>query len=844
MTWTERLARSVAAFAASRAGGAMLIGGSLAMLSMATVGGMVTNYGWREAQEEEIDGAMRAGIAASTRQMRGGVTMAEAEIRERVAGFMRGLLGNVTISDDDIVVDHDSATNRTTIKLAGNATYEFDTLWWERSGGRVAPLSGKQVTVEYETTVFEFAIALDISRSMGFKPTGWTVTRLDALKVALRNVGQHVNAVSKMDPGALAVSIVPFSNVVKVADTSGTSRTNAKESYVRMLTGADYSTQTSRDTEGHWVDTFHDYGTGHDMGPLASRSLPDFLGATDWNLHQPGTEDVSSQAPTVGTWRFEGQDFWNGCVMARWGAYWNPAARPSVWDPSDTSNWPAKKSVAGWEPGSTSIAGLPLHISDAPPDASDPNTRFTAYSWPDARINGFADGFLSDVLQVTLNPSYDPRTTIAWSRGSGQHWLPTSENHWHLRARDRGGSLYCPEAPIAPLSDDLQKLQTVDNYVSVRKHSSTDWGQTFLHLGVVWGLRTLSPLWRDVWNTKSVSGDALPRTPCLEGGTSQGCSRSVVKTILLISDGESAFGLTPRGRRSGRFDPASAVTSNPNAIRNSPCHNYFCRTPFYCASRDLYSHFSDYRAAMTAEDPAAFAGNFDVNADGVFTPSGLSPVLDGFLALHPTLSKLDPAIPSNQLIMAMYRLRWEAALKNMTPWQLFRGYDKNSSTRTVDATDVLTDPANGFGFQGRPAQNGHFCRPSSSFSAYGRTNDLVRVGEGPPVSGVAPFSVPTWKASSPWWTPARYNVRRLNDWFSQACDFAGQRGVGMEAIYIGSDTSPYDRSVIARLEDCVDRSHGGNALRDEVYVTPTSQQLKDAIEDIVDIRRSLRFVDS
>ncbi|MDE0056342.1 MAG: hypothetical protein OXP28_11360 [Gammaproteobacteria bacterium] len=837
----ERLQRWVLTYIRSRRGGAMLVGGSLAMLTMALAGGMVTNYGWREAQEEEIDGAMRAGIAASARHMRGGGAMAKDEIRERVAGFMRGLLGNVTISEDDIVVDHDSATNRTTIKLAGNATFEFDTLWPGRSGGRVAPLSGKQVIVEYETSSFEFAIALDVSLSMDVKPTGWTVTRLDALKDALRNIRQHVNVISKMDPGALSVSLVPFSNVVNVADTSGTSRTDAKEGYVRMLTGAEYSTQTSRDTEGHWVDTFHDYGTSHDMGPLASRSLPDFLGATDWNLHQPGTEDVSSQAPTVGRWSFEGQDFWNGCVMARWGAYWDPAARPSAWDPSDTSNWPSTEPVDGWEPGSASIAGLPLHISDAPPDARKPNTRFTAYSWPDARINGFADGFLSDVLQVTLNPSYDPRTTVAWSRGSGQHWLPTSENHWHLRARDRGGSLFCPQAPIVPLSDDLTKLQAADNYSVVHRHSNTNWGQTFLHLGVVWGLRTLSPLWRDVWNTKSVSGDALPRTPCLEGGTTQGCSQSVVKTILLISDGESYFGFTPRGRRSGRFNPASAVTSNPNAIRSSPCQDYFCRWPPFC-SPHLYSHFSGYRAAMTAEEPAAFAGNFDVDADGVFTPSGLSLVLDGFLDLHPTLSKLDPAIPRNQLMMAAYRSLWEDALKNMTPWQLFRGHDKNSPTHTVDATDVLTDPANGFGFQGRPAQNGHFCRPSSSFSAYGRTNDLVRVGDGPPVSGVAPFSVPTWKASSPWWTPVHYNQRRLGDWLRQACDFAGQRGVGIKAIYIGTDTSSADRSAIAVLEDCVDRSHDGNALRDEVYVTPTSQQLKDAIEDIVDIRRSLRFV--
>ena len=213
---------------------------------------------------------------------------------------------------------------------------------------------------------------------------GWT-----RLKDAIGTISQTVDAVSRTNPGIATVSLVPFSNVVNVADTSGTLQTDAKERYVRMLTGADYDAQTSRDTDGHWVDTFHSYGTGDDMGPLASRSLPDFLSATDWNLHQPGTEDVTDQVPTLGTWNFEGKDFWNGCVMARWGAYWDPDARSVIWFPTDAGNWPATKTVAGWEPGSTSIHDLPLHLSDALPDQSDPNTRFTAYSWPDARIHGF-----------------------------------------------------------------------------------------------------------------------------------------------------------------------------------------------------------------------------------------------------------------------------------------------------------------------------------------------------------------------------------------------------------------------------------------------------------------------
>ena len=821
--WAARLARPVILFVRTRKGGAMFIGGSLAMLAMASVGGMMSNYGWREAQEEEIEAALRAGVAASAHFMRGDLIAAEDLIKERVADFMRGLLGDVTISKDDIVVDHDFATNRTTIRIEGGATYAFKNLWQAGRTAGAESIAGEQVTVAFDASQFEFALALDISRSMAFIPTGWSVTRIDALKDAIRTIAQTVDAVSKTNPGIVTLSLVPYSNVVNVADTSGTSQTDAKERYVRMLTGAEYSTQTSRDTEGHWVDTFHSYGTGDDMGPLASRSLPDFLSATEWDLHQAGTEDISDQAPTVGTWSFEGQDFWNGCVMARWGAYWDPDGRPVIWDPADASNWPATKTVAGWEPGSNSLVDLPLHLSDAPPDANAPSTRFTAYSWPDARIGGFADGSLNDVLHKTLDPTYDP-TAFGYS-------LPTSDNHWHLRSQDRGGSLLCPEAPIVPLTDDLTKLQAADRYNFVTWPSSTNWGQTFLHLGVVWGLRTLSPQWRDVWETKSASGDDLPRTPCLKGGTTQGCSQLLEKAIVIVTDGANYLGDPRRGRSSGNFDPATAITRNPNSKIPE------CRTLFRSGH-----YYADYRAAMSVEDPATFASNFDVGANGVFTPGGLSAVLDGFQEFHPTVSALNPGRPGDRAAIDMYRAVWETALDEMTPWQLFRGYDGNSPTESTDATDVLVDATNAFHLDGRPVQNGHYCRPMTPFSAYGRADELVRVGDGPPVSDVAPFSVPTWLRSSPTTDLQNPITNRLDDWFREACDIAGQRGVRIHAIYIGGDTRPWEQSVIALLEDCVDRGYGGNPVVDEVRATPTAQELKDTIEGIIDIRRTLRFV--
>ena len=190
---------------------------------------------------------------------------------------MRGLLDELTLDKDDIVVDHDSSTNRTTIKIAGDARYAFKNLW---AGGRAVdsePLRD-QVVVEFDQSLYEFALALDVSPSMGQTPVGWSKTRLKALQDAVSAIAQTVDDLSTTNPGLVAVSLVPYSNVVNVSDTSGTEKTDAKERYVRMLTGARYDTQTARDTTGHWVDTFHSYGTGDDMGALAlarSSRLPE-----------------------------------------------------------------------------------------------------------------------------------------------------------------------------------------------------------------------------------------------------------------------------------------------------------------------------------------------------------------------------------------------------------------------------------------------------------------------------------------------------------------------------------------------------------------------------------------
>ena len=240
-----------------------------------------------------------------------------------------------------------------------------------------------------------------------------------------------------------------------------------------------------------------------------------------------------------------------------------------------------------------------------------------------------------------------------------------------------------------PLTDDLQTLQAANNYQVVQDHSKTGGGQTFLHLGIVWGLRTLSPLWRDVWDTQSVSGEALPRTPCESGGTTLGCSALAKKANVIISDGENWFGRTPLGRSFGSYERGTPVAANP-AFATSSCDGVVSSGRY---PDSLLA--TAYRTAMSAETPAAFANGFDVDSDGTFSATGLAAVLDGFQAFHPTTSGLDPNVLADQLVINAYRARWENALDGMTPWQLFRGYDHRLTTQT-DATDVLMTASNWF----------------------------------------------------------------------------------------------------------------------------------------------------
>ena len=826
----------------------MLIGGVFALMAMATGGSAMSNYAWREAQWEEVRAAVRAAISAAGPLLSGaGDTAINLKIAERVAGFAEASLPGFNVDSGDVTVTHDSATGVTTIGVSG--TYAFTDLLGlgNTSGNQEA--DRERVTVSIKSKLdadsYEVAVALDVSRSMNawFSTGngGARTTRLDGLKTAMASVADAVESATDTTPGSLLVSLVPFGSAVKVADTAsgGKSPTPAKKRYVRMLAGAPAPGQTTdrtlrrartavRQGWGHWVDSFHHYGVGDDLGPLRKRALPRrLLQNRNWNLRRTDVSvDVSDQVPGLGTWVVNDEDFWNGCVMARWGAYWDRRARPAGWTPAQASNWPATRAVAGWSAKSRSLpATTPLHLSDAPPNASDRNTLFTAYSWPDARIGGNADHRLQTVMATLLEAPSEPAIGLGMSRRSLQQRLTKGDNDWSAPGGERGAAL-CPPNALTPLIDDLPRLrqavndlETVCFFPVCEGHTGGYTGATYLHLGVVWALRTLSPLWQQVWQTQDLQGTARPKAPCAPDEADAACDSRLNKSILLVSDGANFPGWLNVTRLGEAAD-----AENPG-----------WKSDGVCSLGHLY--IPKYRAAEVESTQANFNAHFNAYLhQGRFGGARVDEVLDAFRILD--------ALPD---LPARRDLR-RALLTTLTPWQLFRGLDAGSA-------DALMDGTNEFGFERRPVQTEHFCRPNSLFSPYGRIDDHTYVGRSatrptttlPPVEDVAPFNlagVPRSDLGNVLNFSFRGSLevlmdRRLDHWFQESCRLAGERRVRINAIFIGNSRST---RAINALEQCVDAA-GGDPNEADVFVTPNAAALKTAFEDLFTVRRNLRFLD-
>ena len=828
----------------------MLHTGVAGLTLLASVGGMMSNYAWREAQLVEIDAALRASVSAVGNLLDGlnnaaTASASEALIKDRVAKFLDGLLANVDVEDDNVTVDHESTSRTTRITIGGQATVDFDDLFGDGGGNSNVGLPTQTVAVQLLTDRYEIAVAADLTSSMVQKMVAADGTytgpkRIDALKTAANVIEEVLAERAASDPGSMAVALVPFGGAVNVADTSGDGDTAGKRRYARMLTGAAVDTDEARATEHHWVDTFHDHGTGANMGPLGSRSLPGFyLGgkdadgnvragsAADWDLRADEDVDVSGAAPPLGTWSVNGEDFWNGCVMARWAAHWHPAARASNADNVTTLSWPATSDVAGWTPLSAGLTDEPLHLSDAPPDHADPHTRFTAYSWPDARIAANADMQLHTVMLEMLDDNARPATA------STEHTvndtvlrhvaLSARYNNWGTRDAVRGtdGSSLCPGQAVLPLSDSAAVVGgAFDGLTVIEKHGAR-FSNTLLHLGVVWGLRALSPLWSDIWS----SANANPRRPvaaCAEGETAD-CDPNLKKSIVLITDGYPYIYRPLRGRASDKRSTASPANPNMTAFGSTYETHSSCQR---------LKEFSDkYGDAMADTTAGAFNARFSTFVDGAtkeFTSAGLRHLAD----------VVEQVAHPNGGVSSARKASWAGALSGLTPWQLFRG------DGFLDGGGHVVDKlmAADLGLAGRPMLNDHICRRGLSFTPYGRPDDLARVGmDGEPVEGVAPFTRGADWTDTPT-AISRKQIDLLNDWLLEACRIAGDRGVAVRVIFLNKEPTGRQRSAFSELEQCVD-SAGGDPDVEEVITAPTEQELKEAFESVFRVKRSLRFLD-
>ena len=804
-----------------RRGGGMLVLGLFALIGFAFVGGNMTSLAWMEANQAEVRGAAMAAMSsAGNLFLEAGTPDGDRRIAERVAEFVTALLPGVTVDPDQVTVSHDSNTGITTVEVV--AEHQTPLVWVLALRGDA---SVKEVlNVAFTTERNEVAVALDASPSMGQSFGGrGSNQKFRTLKRLMGRTADLMGDLSRDKPGTLMVSVVPFAGAVNVADTGGDGQTHGKEIYLRLLEGGDHysinallraaEAKRDRGEGGHWVDIYNHYGVGREKGPLQRRYLDQLIDRNDWDMRRTGAQaqvSVPATAAGIGTWATNDIDFWNGCVMARWGGQWD--STPPLMTGWQAGDWPASGTSAGWSPASPALPRTPLHLSDEPPDSGDPATLFTAYSWPDARVMGTADAR----LQLAMAELLDDVSDSVRAQRIQQATEFQGDNDWSLT--DGGGDQLCPTDAIVPLTEDTTALAMAVDELRIVEPGPGGTRSTLPHLGVVWALRTLSPLWQTVWDTQDVQGSARPAAPCL-ANEDRACTAGLRKTIVLVTDGAPWGG---RERLGALHHYRNArTTANPSRSWTLPT----------CCQREWTRRLPNYGQAAADTGENAFNQRFTgmVASDGTFNVTGADRFIDELITAGDSLMD-SPARRAS--------LRTLVQSSNLSPWDVFRGNDP-------EMIDVLVDPANQFGFAGRPAMPGrHYCDASSMYGPYGRINDTVYAGDqSPAVVGAAPFSAsrlsePPGSCQS---QDATETIRDwLGTWLVEACAVAGARGVDVEAIYIGSATSGRTNGAIARLEACVDEA-GGSPDIEDVHVTPTSAALVAAFEEIMTVRARLVF---
>lgn len=912
--WTLRTLRTLRAYAVSRRGAGMLVTGAFSLLVLAGVGSLMTNYAWREAQWVELREATRAAVMAAGHLLGDTTTEARQKAKEKIAGFVEGLVDDLEVGADGvgIVVDGD------VIAVSITGQYPFDGLWAPDRGPEQV---SDTVRVRFDSAPREIALAVDMSGSMKRNLVGGR-SAIDVQYTGMERIAGIMRMLKQPgmgDEAEFMASVVPFGMTVRAADLCRTpghtdrmpsqcdqDENERKRTYVRLLAGAEAdfadtmaNARRARDDDkgGHWVDAYVHYGAGTDMGPLHRQYLPDsLLDNGNWNLDRRDVAiDVSAQVPSLGTWTVNDTDFWNGCVMARWGAYWHPDARPDNWDPAEPTNWPARAPVAGWGAAGAALpADTPLHLSDAPPDDADPHTLFTAFSYPDARIGNAAD-FQVQWAMANALAAYDQQYRdggFTYRRAAARwRFVGKPVNDWSVPGQR--GWKGCVNVPVMELTHDRDYVLThgawmkdwvkstaitgfkpahtladcddiVANTPGIGSSDFSDGecrspfaGGTQPHLGIVWGLRALSPLWQDVWDVTDARGVARPAVRCV-GGLPEGCVRNLTKTLVLITDNPPYWGEAQRTRLGWDGIVDGGYTDNqdvhPPALswmcdydgHGSSTANAFARRYLRVAQ---HSEPDDFNEEFVTRLTAASGGNSGFRPGTArFNADGREWIADAFFWIG---RRIGTHVPGER---AARESEMEQALEALdpTPWQMFWGLDP-------EVVDALVEPDNGFGLAGRPTKYMNLCRLNSAFGMYGMLDDHVHVGKDDngdpiaPILGVAPFAAaeafqddpdadwhPSWDdfTGSPGRRPIpNWMARnRLDEWLVEACRLVGLRGVELKVVQMSRDG---DRDLV--FERCI--TAAGGVVDSDLIVAQSSDDYLDWLaEQLPSTEGRLQFV--
>ncbi len=192
--------------------------------------------------------------------------------------------------------------------------------------------------------------------------------------------------------------------------------------------------------------------------------------------HKHWTRDPGLNLLNKHTWSDYAPEKWGGCVLAR----------PS-----------------------------PLDVSDLPPSVRG----FDPLFWPSSVIGGKVN---------QSNPAFQ---TVFYTKGNDKNVWPDAAGN--TSDGPTPNKVYGPNAdcatPITPLTSSYRALWT-----AVDRQKAKYYGGTLANVGLVWGWRTLSPLWRGLWfqNDGSPAPDNRPMDYLSPDNS---------KVIVLMTDGDNAL---------------------------------------------------------------------------------------------------------------------------------------------------------------------------------------------------------------------------------------------------------------------------------------------------------------